>query len=267
MQRITIATTALFCIAAPAMAQVVTPTTMNVNLTGDGFEAAYTINAGVVGAGVNGPTNAQVGMSVNLNKANWWNTKAATGEVDGVYSTIFQGGQNSDSSAYLAQVTATGQGFTSLMEGTVSIQPPITSGSGLIDALLDVQVGVINVGNQIYGSNYDLVLKPGGAAAVGYSLNGNGWDYLAQWWSNGVDQFHVDGAGNLKAAGAVQSGVLATASLPRGCTIGQQLYASDGRKVGEQAGEGSGVPVICTAVWRNGPPTWFSMWSGAAVVD
>ena len=261
-------TAAMFALsAAPALAQNAAPTSMSVNLTSTGFQAAATINAGIIGAGVNGPGHAQVGMAINMNKANWWDKKAAVGEEDGVYSTIFQGGPNSDTSAYLGQITATGLGFASVMEGTVTIQPPITSGNGVVDAMLDVQIGVINVGNQIYGSNYNLALKPSNGVAVGYSLNGNGWNYLAQWWNGSTDEFHVDGAGNVKAAGAVQPGVFATARLPMNCTAGQQLYATDGRKANESAGQGSGVPVICTATRRNYPTAWFSMWSGATVVD
>ena len=259
-------TTTMFCLSAvPALAQV---TSMSVNLTSTSFQAASTINAGIVGAGINGPGHAQVGLAVNMNKANWWTANhAAVGEEDGVYSTIYQGGQGSDTSAYLGQIVATGLGFASVIEGTVTIQPPITSGNGVVDAMLDVQVGVINIGKQIYGSNYNLALKPTGATAVGYSLNGSGWDYLAQWWNGSTEEFHVDGGGNLKAAGAVQAGVFNTARLPTNCTAGQQLYANDGRKAGEAAGNGSGVPVICTAVKRGYPTAWFSLWSGTAVTD
>ncbi len=267
MRQFLIATTAVILSLTPALAQAVAPTTMSVNLTSTGFQAATTINAGIVGAGVNGPGHAQVGLAVNMNKANWWNTKAAMGEEDGIYSTIYQGGRGSDTSAYLGQIVATGLGFASVMEGNVTIQPPITSGNGVVDAVLDIQMGVINLGNQMYGSNYNLTLKPTGATAVGYSLNGSGWDYLAQWWNGSIDEFHVDGAGNVKAAGAVQAGVFTTASLPRNCTAGQQLYATDGRKANEAAGEGSGVPVICTAIRKNYPTTWFSVWSGTTVTN
>ena len=267
MRQLLIATTALILSAVPALAQNVTPTTTTVNLNSNSFQAASTINVGIVGAGINGPGHAQVGLAVNMNKGDWWDTKAAVGEEDGVYSTIFQGGKNSDTSAYLGQITATGLGFANVMEGTVTIQPPITSGNGVVDAMLDIQVGVINIGKQIYGSNYNLALKPAGGTAVGYSMNGSGWDYMAQWWNGSMETFHVDGGGNLKAAGAVQAGVLTTASLPKTCTAGQQLYATDGRKSGEAAGQGSGVPVICTATRRNYSTAWFSMWSGTAVVD
>ena len=89
--------------------------------------------------------------------------------------------------------------------------------------------------------------------------------YLAQCWNGSTEEFHVDGAGNLKAAGAVQAGVVSTASLPRSCTVGQQLYVSDGRTANETAGEGSGVPVICSVVSRGGATAWFSTFSGAGV--
>ena len=265
MRKLLIATTMSALFTAPVLAQTATPTSMNVNLTSTRFQAASTINAGILGAGVNGPGHAQVGLAINMNKANWWNTKAATGEVDGVYSTIYQGGRSSDTSAYLGQVTATGLGFASVLEGVVTIQPPITSGSGVVDAMLNVQLGIVNVGKQIYGSNANLILKPDDAVAIGYSMNGTGWDYMAKWYNGSALEFAVDGRGNVTALGAVQAGIVTTARLPSSCTIGQQLYASDGRKTGEAAGSGSGVPVICTASRKYGSPAWFSMFSGAEV--
>ena len=241
---------------------------MSVNLTSTNYQAASTINAGIVGAGVNGPAHAQVGLAVNLNKTNWWSTNAAIGEEDGVTSTIYQGGQTSDASAYLGQVVATGLGFANIMEGVIRIQSPITSGnSSTVNGSLDIQVGVINVGQHIFGSNYNLSLKPSGATAVGYSMNGSGWDYLAQWYNAGIEVFHVTGAGNLATAGAVQTGVFTTAKLPQVCYAGQQLYASDGRKTGEVAGQGSGHPVISTAAHKGYATAWFSMWSGTAVAN
>ena len=265
-----LAATALL-LSAHAVAQTPSvipgPSAETVNLTSSSYQAAMSIDAGIVGAGINGPGHAQVGLSVNMNKANWWDTKAAVGEEDGVYSTIYQGGEGSDTSAYLGQIVATGLGFASVMEGTVTIQPPITSGNGVVDALLDVQVGVINVGKQIYGSNYNLTLKPTGAVAVGYSMNGSGWDYMVQFYNGSTEEFHVDGSGNLMAHGAVQAGLVPVASLPKACAVGQQLYATDGRKAGEAAGAGSGAPVICTRTTREGPAAWFSLWSGAAIAD
>ena len=270
--RTLLATMALACcLAGTAWAQapaaVTVPTHMVVNLTGSSFQAASQIDAGIAGAGVNGPQHAQVGLAVNLNKSNWWNTSAAVGEVDGVYSTIYQGGPGSDSSAYLGQVNATGLGFADVLEGTVTIQPPITTGNGLVDAMLDVQLGMINVGRQIYGANANLSLKPSTAPAVGYSLNGSGWDYLAQWWNNGALEYTVDGAGDVSAAGAIQAGVVPTASLPTKCLVGRQMYASDGRKPNEAAGSGSGVPVICTLARKGGASEWASLFSGAPVAN
>ncbi len=267
MRHLLITTTTFFLFAAPVLAQAAVPTSMTVNLTSTSFQAASTINAGVIGAGVNGPGHAQVGLAINMNKANWWTNTAAVGEEDGVYSSIYQGGQGSDTSAYLGQIVATGLGYASIMEGTVTIQPPITSGNGVVDAMIDVQLGIVNIGKQIYGSNFNLSLKPAGATAVGYSMNGSGWDYLAQWFNGSTEEFHVSGIGNVKAAGSILAGQFTVASLPQNCLAGQQLYATDGRKAGEAAGQGSGAPVICTTPHRNYPTAWFSMWSGAAVTN
>ncbi len=269
MRNILLAAAAAILVTAPAVAQV---SNMSVNLTTTGFAAASTINAGIVGAGVNGPGHAQVGLKVNMNKANWWLAPTApgapaVGEEDGVYASLFQGGAGSDTSAYLGEVTATGLGFADILEGTITIQSPITTGNGVLDAVLDVQMGMINVGNQIYGANANLTLKPTGATAVGYNLNGAGWDYLAQWWNGSTDEFHVDGAGNVHANGAVQVGLFTTAALPANCTIGQQLYATDGRKTGEAAGQGSGVLVTCSQVSRNGTTAWMTSTLAGTIVQ
>ncbi len=180
------------------------PQAMTVNLGSSSFQAAEAITAGVTGAGVNGPGHAQVGMSAKLIKNGWWLAPGAPGgpaigEEDGVYSTTYQGGAGSDTNAYLGQITATGLGFASVLEGTVTIQPPITSGNGAANEAIDVQAGSINLGKTIYGFNANQTLKGPGAIATGYSLNGGGWDYGARWFNGGALIFQVDGQGNLYA--------------------------------------------------------------------
>ena len=66
MRQRLIATTAFVLFAVPALAQATTPATMTVNLTSTSFQAASTINVGIVGAGVNGPGHAQVGLAGNM---------------------------------------------------------------------------------------------------------------------------------------------------------------------------------------------------------
>lgn len=52
------------------------------------------------------------------------------------------------------------------------------------------------------------------------------------------------------------------ANLPTSAVLGQQAWASNGRKPGEGAGSGTGVPVTWDA-----SGVWFSLYSGAAVTS
>ena len=72
-----------------------------------------------------------------------------------------------------------------------------------------------------------------------------------QGWFNLV--FRLFGAGNL--------GTFTVANLPNNPGAGQQAYASNGRKVGEGAGAGTGVPVY----YSNG--TWRVFSTDAAVTS
>lgn len=54
----------------------------------------------------------------------------------------------------------------------------------------------------------------------------------------------------MAAAGTLSAGKSTVAALPTGAE-GQMLYATDGRKVGEGAGSGTGVPVyFSSGQWR-----------------
>lgn len=67
---------------------------------------------------------------------------------------------------------------------------------------------------------------------------------------------------------ALQSGVAfnqtltsyAVASLPTTAAIGQLAYAANGRKSGQGAGTGTGVPVVFDLSNQ-----WFALWSSAVV--
>lgn len=50
------------------------------------------------GSGVNGPLTAQTGLTINIDKDNWW-TGGKVGEVDGLNVLVRQNGPHSDSSA------------------------------------------------------------------------------------------------------------------------------------------------------------------------
>ena len=55
--------------------------------------------------------------------------------------------------------------------------------------------------------------------------------------------------------------VYTVAALPTTGATGQFAFASNGRKPGEGAGSGTGVPVF----WNPGTSTWFSYCSGSVV--
>ena len=57
--------------------------------------------------------------------------------------------------------------------------------------------------------------------------------------------------------------IYTVAGLPATGATGQFAYASNGRKPGEGAGSGTGVPVF----WNAGSASWFSYCSGAAVTS
>ena len=70
---------------------------------------------------------------------------------------------------------------------------------------------------------------------------------------------------------SLQIAGFAVSSLPSGCLIGQRLFALNGRKPGEGAGVGSGVPVICstaaTGATEASTGNWYSEFSGATVTQ
>ena len=75
--------------------------------------------------------------------------------------------------------------------------------------------------------------------------------------------------GNVTAAGYVTPGSFAFSNLP-GCgtsQLGAHLYVTDGRKPGEIAGGGSGVPADCTPPVKGASPGWVSVYDHRAVVN
>lgn len=56
--------------------------------------------------------------------------------------------------------------------------------------------------------------------------------------------------GRVESTGVLASGSFTVAALPASPTTGSIVYASNGRKAGEGAGAGTGVPVYFQGVWR-----------------
>jgi hypothetical protein len=68
--------------------------------------------------------------------------------------------------------------------------------------------------------------------------------------------------------GAAQLFSLTYSQLVVGCTAGQVVFVSDGRKPGEAAGAGTGSPAVCTPVSRGSATmAWYSLFSGTAVAN
>jgi hypothetical protein len=66
--------------------------------------------------------------------------------------------------------------------------------------------------------------------------------------------------------GAVQLLSLTYSQLVVGCTTGQMVFVSDGRKPSEAAGAGTGSPVVCTPTTKGGSTmAWYSVFSGTPV--
>ena len=152
------------------------------------------------------------------------------------------------------------------------------SGGALIDGgamfenngLYNLQYGTIGLAwNASKGGGEADIVVPGDAGGPnGFSVYQEGKSDTA---NSAVKVWGVDGQGNVAVSGnevvkgAIQPGSSTTASLPKSCTPGQMLYATDALKAGETTGSGSGAPVICTPQYKNGPWVWFSMFSGTLV--
>lgn len=85
--------------------------------------------------------------------------------------------------------------------------------------------------------------------------------------SGSVSGASVGASGIVSGAQLSVSTVLVSA-LPASCVAGTIMNTSDGRKSGEGAGAGSGVPVVCEVTTFGGSTTaWYSFFSGAVVTN
>ena len=130
-----------------------------------------------------------------------------------------------------------------------------------------------NIGNTAYATNYYPLTTIYGANMWVFAWNGSNGSALysncvyglqqksavagdAKWflaYATGVGEHKLEidlPTGEIKAFGPFKPVQYVVASLPAG-TEGQQVYASNGRKFGEGAGAGTGVPVYFSAgKWR-----------------
>ena len=215
------------------------------DLTGTNAASNVTINMSAVGAGVNGPLNAQMGLTVFATKDNWFSGPAAVGEVDGITVLMRQGGPNSDGGGILVNVQNTGMGFLAMDEMVSSIVDP---SQNVITREIDVQDGVLNQSTGDYIGrvfNADVgQLKT--AMLVQNASSTATWGNVLINSKNGIQNFVIDDNGNLNAqtviaAGTIQPGNLTFAQLPTPGVAGRMIFCQDCLKPGETAGAGTGM--------------------------
>jgi hypothetical protein len=159
--------------------------------------SAATVTANALGSGVNGPLTAQTGMTINIQKDNWW-TGGDVGEVDGLDVFVRQNAPHSDSSGILINVQNQGHGFLSATEFASTIVDPVKN---VITRGIDVQEGVLDAENGDYiGAVYN---ADTGALGTGVLIQNTtptaSWNYAIQYLKNGQGIFSVDGDGNVTA--------------------------------------------------------------------
>jgi len=215
------------------------------HLTGANAASNATINMSAVGAGVNGPLNAQTGLTVFATKDNWFSGPASVGEVDGILVLMRQGGPTSDGGGILVNVQNTGMGFLAMDEMVSSIVDP---SQNVITREIDVQDGVLNQSTGDYIGrvfNADVgQLKT--AMLVQNASSTATWGNVLINSKNGIQNFVIDDNGNLNAqtviaAGTIQPGNLTFAQLPTPGVAGRMIFCQDCLKPGETAGAGSGM--------------------------
>ena len=140
-------------------------------------------------------------------------------------------------------------------DGSGGLSVTNTAGSGSIS----VQGNVTSAHNVIMQSGGSLITQDSTGSSGVLSADGQGGIHLGTLRSGGVAAF--------SSSGPVAPGTYTVASLPANCTPGQAAYASDARKTGEAAGNGSGSPVFCTLASKGGSATWWSTITNAAVVN
>ena len=136
-----------------------------------------------------------------------------------------------------------------------NVQRLITWTSRDVGGVAGWQSSSIHLGLQIDGTKGTLNGQPMGQIV----WNGQGDDGGVQLCTGGG----VCGV-TLHTDGSVGTAVFTVGTLPSGCTPGSRAYASNGRKPGEAAGAGTGVPVTCTL--SGGAPVWWSDWGNQSLV-
>jgi hypothetical protein len=160
--------------------------------------SAASVTANALGSGINGPLTAQTGLSINIQKDNWW-TGGKVGEVDGLNVLVRQNGPHSDSSGILVNVQNQGRGFLSATEFASSIVDPVQN---VLTYGIDVQEGVLDHLNgdyigAVYTADYGAL---GTGILVQNSSASASWQYVIQYLKNGKGLFSVDGMGNIVGA-------------------------------------------------------------------
>ena len=159
--------------------------------------SAATVTGNALGSGVNGPLTAQTGLTINIQKDNWW-TGGKVGEVDGLNVLVRQNAPHSDSSGILVNVQNQGNGFLSATEFASTIVDPVKN---VLTYGIDVQEGVLDHLNGDYiGAVYSADYGALGTGVLIQNSPGASWQYAIQYAKDGNALFSVDGLGNIVGA-------------------------------------------------------------------
>lgn len=183
-------------------------------LTGAAETSAQTITSTAVGAGTNGPSTAQSGLTINHKKVGYEDFTAGVGEIDGVYVNLYQSGIDSDGSAFLAGITHNGQGFTSAHEYSVYMMQPNTW--NVLGHISTTEAAMRNVsGFAGYGHTYTVLQGSMTTAILVQNTSPGAWNNVLQNQKNGVITFNLDDSGNVIQTGNLHIGAGSVAGTSR----------------------------------------------------
>lgn len=183
-----------------------TPVTIAANVGGGASLSNLHMLMSGNGSGTNGPASAQYGQNLSCAKTNW-KTAQTVGEIDCLNIGLHQGGPGSDGSGILVGVQNTGLGTVTDMELTAS---NLNVATNTVPLMVDVQMGVINVNKQMYGTIINAVNGTGGVAVLVNALGNSVWSDVLEGAALGQIYFRIDNSGNITTKGRISTASLTT---------------------------------------------------------
>ena len=248
-------------------------------------------------------TNARIMEFVGVNNktgTSTWNDLAPLGDLlDGkpFATQIFYGGCQNDDAAGLGSCGVWSYIDRGIKRGIVLANAPTSADMGQTEGILDLATtidwksvksagyvlwvdpgnsgtprlvvdadGNMNDTSRIFvgaGGN-GVTIAPDGSVTASGPVNTGGWTMRT---ARGDQTGHADAStGSIHLDRGVVPGRFELAQAP-GCTAtaaGLMVYLSDGRKPGEAAGQGSGVPAVCDTAFKGSAFQWNSVYDHQA---